>query len=71
MAIEHGPKHALDVLTRQCTALLTLLQLRRRDGRNKPCRDGKSDLAQRLVADALVVPPKPISGGSTRASPDS
>lgn len=38
MAIEHGPKHALDVLTRQRTGLLTLLALRRRDGRNKPAR---------------------------------
>lgn len=55
MAIEHGPTHALDVLTRQRTALLTLLQLRRRDGRNKPARDGESELAQRLLADALVV----------------
>ncbi len=55
MAIEHGPKHALDVLTRQRTALLTLLQLRRRDSRDKPARNGESELAHRLVADALVV----------------
>ena len=55
MAIEHGPKHALEVLTRQRTALLTLLQLRRRDGREKTGRNGDSDLAQRLVADALIV----------------
>ena len=56
MAIEHGPKHALDVLTRQRTALLTLLQLRRRDGRSAPAaRNGESELAQRLVVDALIV----------------
>lgn len=56
MAIEHGPGHALDVLTRQRTALLTLLQLRRRDGRSAvAARNGENDLAQRLVADALIV----------------
>jgi DNA-binding PadR family transcriptional regulator len=56
MAIEHGPKHALGVLTRQRTALLTLLQLRRRDGRSAVgVRNGESELAQRLVADALIV----------------
>jgi DNA-binding PadR family transcriptional regulator len=56
MAIEHGPKHALGVLTRQRTALLTLLQLRRRDGRSAVAvRNGESELAQRLVADALIV----------------
>jgi hypothetical protein len=54
MAIEHGPKHSLDVLTHQRTELLTLLQLRRRRP-NKPARDGESELAQRLLADALVV----------------
>ena len=51
MAIECGPKHSLDVLTHQRTALL---QLRRRRP-NKPARDGESELAQRLLADALVV----------------
>ena len=63
MAIEHGPKHALDVLKRQRTALLSLLQLRRREGRTRtvPGKNGTTgrsdgdELAQRLVADALVV----------------
>ncbi len=60
MAIEHGPQHALEVLTRQRTALLTLLQQRRREGRARGGgsghqRNGESELAQRLVADALVV----------------
>ncbi len=63
MAIEHGPEHALDVLTRQRTALLSLLQLRRREGRARtvhdrngsPGRNVGDELAQRLVADALVV----------------
>ncbi len=61
MAIEHGPKHAVDVLTRQRTALLSLLQMRRRDGRADNVPAGNShgrntdELAQRLVADALVV----------------
>ena len=46
MAIEHGPTHALDVLTRQRTALLALLQLRRRDGRSPAAlRNGESELA--------------------------
>lgn len=57
MAIEHGPEHALDVLTRQRTALLSLLQQHRRTGRAGASRGGRDgeELAQRLVADALVV----------------
>jgi len=57
MAIEHGPRHALDVLTRQRTALLSLLQRRRREGRAHSTANahGGDELAQRLVADALVV----------------
>ena len=58
MAIEHGAEHALAVLTRQRTALLTLLQQRRREGRARaekaPAGDPEA-LASRLVADALVV----------------
>jgi len=50
LAIEHGREHALDVVTRQRTALVALLQQRRRDG-----RDGVTTVAARLVADALVV----------------
>lgn len=52
LAIEHGPHHALGVLTRQRTALLALLQQRRREGRAGAAGEL---LAQRLVADALVV----------------
>jgi DNA-binding PadR family transcriptional regulator len=50
LAIEHGQRHALDVLTEHRTALLALLQQRRRESRT-----GDSTLASRLVADALVV----------------
>ena len=53
MAIEHGPEHALAVITRHRTALLALLQLRRRESRNDAAR--RDDLASALVADALVV----------------
>jgi hypothetical protein len=50
MAIEHGRDHALSVVTRHRTALLALLQLRRRE------RSGSvTSLADQLVADALVV----------------
>jgi hypothetical protein len=54
MAIEHGPRHAIDVITHQRTALLALLQQhrRRRPGRNG---DARADLAATLVSDALVV----------------
>ena len=50
LAIEHGPAHALHVVTRQRTALLALLQQRRREDRSTP-----TGLAARLVSDALVV----------------
>ena len=53
MAIEHGPEHALAVITRHRTALLALLQLRRRERRDDATRP--DDLAAALVADALVV----------------
>jgi DNA-binding PadR family transcriptional regulator len=53
IAIEHGPAHALDVLTRHRTALVALLQQRRRESRNDATR--RDDLASALVADALVV----------------
>ena len=57
MAIEHGPQHALDVLTRQRSALHQLLAQRRR---SRPARAGSSSaggeaLAAALVTDALVV----------------
>jgi DNA-binding PadR family transcriptional regulator len=58
MAIEHGPAHALAVLTRQRTALVALLQQRRREGRARTGDAPSGDpevLASRLVADALVV----------------
>ena len=49
-AIEHGPDHAIDLITRQRTALTRLLQERRRASRT----DSDLDLASALVADALV-----------------
>lgn len=57
MAIEHGPQHALAVLTRQRSALHQLLSQRRRA---RPARSGASAaggeaLAAALVTDALVV----------------
>jgi len=50
LAIERRPDDALDVVTRQRTALFALLQQRRRELRQAP-----PSLAARLVADALVV----------------
>ena len=50
LAIEHGPDHALTVVTRHRTALVSLLQQRRRADGGAP-----DSLAARLVADALVV----------------
>lgn len=60
IAIEHGPDHALVVLTRQRSALTSLLQLRRRErtpadsppDASPPTGDA---LAARLVTDALIV----------------
>lgn len=49
MAVEHGHEHALDVITRQRSALLALLQARRRD------RPAGGDPAAAMAADALVV----------------
>ena len=60
MAIEHGPEHALGVLTRQRSALTSLLQIRRRE-RTPLDRSPDSSpptgeaLAARLVTDALIV----------------
>jgi DNA-binding PadR family transcriptional regulator len=51
-AVEQGTDHALRVVTYQRTALLGLLQRRRREGR---VGDDDSTLAARLVGDALVV----------------
>ncbi len=62
MAIEHGPDHALGVLTRQRSALTAVLQQRRRE--RTPSRDADApdsspptghDLAAHLVTDALIV----------------
>ncbi len=50
MAIEEGPDHALDVVTRHRTALTQLLQARRRSTRP----GASNDLAEALVAEALV-----------------
>lgn len=55
MAIEHGPAHALGVITRHRTALLALLQQRRRARPARSPKDGAGALAAALVTDALVV----------------
>lgn len=52
MAIEQGRDHALAVITRQRTALFTLLQEHRR---SLPDISDAETLAARLVVDALVV----------------
>lgn len=53
MAAEHSSDHALDVLTRQRTALLSVLQQRRRE-RKSATADADNTLAATLVTDALV-----------------
>ncbi len=61
MAIEHGPDHALGVLTRQRSALTSLLQQRRRERPTtaSSAPDGSpptgEHLAGLLVTDALIV----------------
>lgn len=61
MAIEQGRDHALAVLTRQRTALLTLLQIRRRErsGGSSGAAGSRPSagerLAAELVTDALIV----------------
>lgn len=52
MAIERGPAHAMEVITKHRSALTALLQLRRRERRGQ--RVGES-VAAALVTDALVV----------------
>ena len=49
LAVEQGPAHALDVITRHRTALTGLLQSSRRAGRAT-----SDDLAASMVADALA-----------------
>jgi DNA-binding PadR family transcriptional regulator len=49
LAVEDGPEHALEVVTRHRTALTSLLQTHRRAGRS-----GGDDLAAVLVRDALI-----------------
>ena len=53
LAIDQGPGHALDVITRHRSALTHLLQQRRRASRTPGTSDGS--LAGLLVADALAV----------------
>lgn len=55
MAIEHGPERGLGVITRQRTALLTLLQQRRRARQTVEQDVGGEALAAQLVTDALIV----------------
>jgi len=55
MAIEHGPERGIGVITRQRTALLGLLQQRRRVRQTaEQAVDGEA-LAAQLVTDALIV----------------
>jgi len=54
MGIERGHAHALKVLTHQRSALLAMLQARRRDAKTTPSGRGEA-LAARLVLDALMV----------------
>jgi DNA-binding PadR family transcriptional regulator len=54
MGIERGHAHALEVLTHQRSALLAMLQARRRDAKAAPPGRGEA-LAARLVLDALMV----------------
>lgn len=53
MAIEADPQHALRVITRQRTVLLTLLQVKRRERRAMSAQHGEA-LAARLVTEALL-----------------
>lgn len=53
MAIESGRDRALEVITRQRTALFSLLQLHRRNPASVV--DNPEGLADRLVVDALIV----------------
>lgn len=55
MAISHGPEHAVEVLTRQRTAIHTLLRGHRRQRRPTAGLSGSDALAAELVSDALVV----------------
>lgn len=50
LAVETDPERALDIVTSHRTALIQLLQLRRRDA-----RAGTADLATTLAADAFAV----------------
>ena len=53
LAIDRGPDHALQVITRQRTALTRLLQDHRRAARSRS--GAEPPLAEALVADALAV----------------
>jgi Transcriptional regulator PadR-like family len=55
LAIDQGPEHALEVITRQRTALTGLLQQHRRDHRPDHRPGDALPLAEALVADALAV----------------
>lgn len=55
MAIEHGRKHALDVITHQRTALQTLMQQARRAQRSRRAASSPEAIAAALVADATAV----------------
>ncbi|HEY3833773.1 MAG TPA: PadR family transcriptional regulator [Acidimicrobiia bacterium] len=54
-AVGQGKEHALAVITAHRTALLTLLQRRRREQRDAGASDLADDIATEVVRDALVV----------------
>ena len=55
MAIEHGPDHALDVITRQRSALHELLAARRRARPGRAPSSRNDDLSRTLITDALLM----------------
>lgn len=55
LAVEDGPDHALEVITRHRTALTGLLQERRRAQRSSRAASSGDDLPAACVADALAV----------------
>ena len=55
LAVTSGPEHALEVVTRNRSALTALLQRRRRGIRGRqPADDPATELATRMLEDALI-----------------
>ena len=53
LATTRGPDHALEIITRNRTALTGVLQARRRASRHRSA-DGSDDVTARMVEDALI-----------------